>query len=173
MPGLLNPGQQQQPMQQQPGQQMQQPGQQKSAQERFDKFVTNALKILNDPQVTDGIIKKIQSAQDPVDAIGEAALDIVVRLEQSAESNQYPTTANTIFNGMNVIVGAIVKMAEAAGMGPFNDEQKFQAWAWAVAKYLSIAVQQGKITQEQLQMLEQKLQTDPKGQEVLKQLGGA
>jgi len=165
---------QQAPMPQQPqgmmAQQQQGPQQEVPAQEAHDKFVINGMKILHSPEVSDKIINRIKGSDDTVKVVGESAIDIVMRLEQSAGENQFPITANTIVNGLNAIVGEVITLAEAAGASPLSDEQKYQAYSWALGKYLDQGVKSGKITQEQLVQLGQEAMTDEAGANVGKHI---
>lgn len=136
-------------------------------QERFDKYVVNALNILHDEKVTPGIVQRMQSG-DPVDAIGDVAVDIANRLDATAAEQGFEMTANTIINGMNVMVGELCEIAEAAGLEKLSDEQKYQAYSYALSRYLDEAVKMGKITPEELQQLrqgmEQQEQAEMQGQ---------
>jgi len=137
----------------------QQGGQKMDDQTAFDKFVINAMNILHTSKTAEVIIDWIKKSSDTVQAVGDAALDVVKRLEASAEQNKVPITANTIVNGLNVIVGEIVNICEAAGANPLDEEQKYQAYSWAISKYLDDSVKSGKITKDDLvrvtQMIEQ------------------
>ena len=120
-------------------------------QDSYDKFVIEGLKILHDDKAMHSIIKSVMSSENKIDAIGESALVVVKKLESSKVGNTFKITANTIVNGLNVIVGEIVNMAESAGLQKLDKEQKYQAFSWAWSNYLKQAVKSGKITQEELQ----------------------
>ena len=132
-------------------------------QEMFDKLAINALKIIHSEEVTDSTIKRIQGAKDKVDIIGEISLDIMNRLENSAGQNDLTLNANTVSNGLNVIVGEIINLAEAAGVQTLNEEQKYQAFSWAFSNYIDQAVKSGKISEEELIGSGQKLLEDGQG----------
>lgn len=150
------------------------PGQtaQPNAQQAFDKFVMNGLKILHTPEVADGVIQRVQSNPDKIEAIGISALDVAQRLETSASQSGFQTTANTVLHGLNVIVGEVINIAEAAGLPPLEDEQKFQAFSWAISNYISNGVKAGKITKEGLVRLGQTLSQKGSGKVLSEQLGG-
>jgi len=153
-------------------QQPQQPvGQAPDAQDSFDKFVINGLKILHTPDVTENIVQRVQSNQDKIEAIGEASLDIVGRLESSADEKGFPVTANTILNGMNVIVGEVINIAESSGMEPLNEEQKYQAFSWTISNYLNNSVESGKISKEELIQIGEQMKQTEAGQAVAQQAG--
>lgn len=119
-------------------------------QDAFDQFVINGLKILYAPDVAAGIVKRVKANPDTIAAIGDATLDIVARLEKSASKEAKEPVAHTVVNGLNVIMGEIINIVEAAGMQPLEDEQKYQAFSWVVAKYISDAVRTGRVTKEEL-----------------------
>jgi len=149
--GILDQAQQiqEQPSQPMQGNQMQQK-QQRSSQDVFDKFIINAMKIIHTPEVIQGLIDKIKNNPDTVDGVGEAAFDIVMRLENSAEENQVPLTARVMINAMNVIVGELIAIIEASGAKKLSQEQRYQAVSYAISKYLDFAVKSGKISKEDL-----------------------
>jgi len=151
-------------------QQMDNPKQPKnSGQKQYDRFMVNALNILHSEEVTDGIVKRVVVAEDKVDAIGNVALDIINRLEQSAGEKNFQINAGTIINGANSIIGEVIEIAEAAGMEPLNDEQKYQAFSWTISNYLNNAVESGKISKEDLVKLGQEMAQTKEGQAVAKQ----
>ena len=140
--------------------------QKKVNQDSYDKFVLNALEILHSPETTNGIVNRVISAPDKVDAVGEIALDVVTRLEQSAEQNNFQITAGTIMNGTNTIVGEVINIAEAAGMESMNDEQKYQAFSWTVSNYINNAVKSGRISQEELIQIGQQMAQTKEGKDI-------
>ena len=175
---LLNPNQQQAPQaptEQQPQQQqapMEQQGQGQGEeidqQKAFDKFMVNALKILHTPETTDKILARISKNPESIDAVGETALDIVKRLQTSAVENNFPINANTVMNGLNVIIGEIIEIAEAAGVAEFDVEQKYQAFSWAVSNYIDQAVKTGLISKQELIQLGGQMANSPEGQTLIK-----
>lgn len=158
------------PTQQTAQQPAQQPEQQKkqgkfNAQDAFDKFVINGLQILHDEKISASIIKRVKTAKNKVDAVGEAAIDIIGKLESSAQG-QFEIRANTVINGANVIVGEIINIAEAAGMPKLAKEQRYQAYAWAAANYIDRAIKSGRVSKDQLKQVATKLAQSEKGQQI-------
>jgi len=150
MAGLLSTNQgPQQPTEQMPPE----PSKGGSAQDLFDKFVIAAMKIIHTPEVTNSLIKRMKSSTDTVEAIGSIAIDIVTRLDNSANDSGEPYTANAVLNGINVIIGELINIAIAAGAKPLSDEQKYQAFSWAMAKYFESAIKSGKVTPEQMKQV--------------------
>lgn len=130
---------------------------------KFDQYVINALNVIHDEKVTPGLVERMK-AGDPVNAIGDIAVDIAERLDATAEEKQYELKANTIMNGLNVIVGELSELAEAAGIEPLDPEEKYQAYSYALSRYLSDAVEQGKISPQDLQQMKQMLEAEEQGQ---------
>ena len=135
-------------------------------QKAFDQFAINSLKILHSPKVTDTIINRVVKAEDKVDAIGEIALDIINRLEKDAQKRNFKVTANTVIHGANTIVGDIISIAEAAGMEPLNDEQRYQALSWTMSNYINNAVKSGQISKEELIQLGQEASQTKEGKAI-------
>jgi len=143
----------------------------KGAQDAYDKFVINGLEILHNPETTDSIIKQVETNPDTIEGIGEAALNIVNRLEEGAYENKFDFTANTVLNGLNVFVGEVISIIEATGEPPIEDEQKFQAFSWAMSNYISNAVRLGKVSKEELSQLSQELGQTDEGKQIAQQMG--
>lgn len=180
MPGLLAQGQMPQgqaaPQGQMPpepmpqGQQdkpmMEKPATQTTDQEAFDKFVINGLKILHEPQMTDKIAQAVSRAEDPVDTIGDVSLMVVERLEASAVDEKFNMNASAVINGMNAIVGEVINIAEATGIQPLTEDQKFQAFSWTLSNYLGNAVDRGDLKKEDLVSLGEQMAQTPEGQKI-------
>lgn len=131
---------------------------------KFDQYVINALNIIHDEKVTPGLIQRMQ-AGDPVNAIGDIAVDIAERLDATAEEKQFELKANTIINGLNVVVGELSELAEAAGIEPLDPEEKYQAYSYALGRYLEDAVEQGKISPEELQQMRQMMEAEDQAEQ--------
>lgn len=154
MRGLLNQQQPQRQMEQpQPG-----PPQQQDPQEAFDKLVINALKILHDPVVAEKNIARIKKDPDTVAGVGDVAIDVLNRLIDSARESGIAFDLPVIANGLNVIVGEIINICEAAGANPLNEEQRYQAFSWAMSKFLDSAVKAGEIAPEELAQMAQEME---------------
>ena len=128
-------------------------------QEAFDKLSINALKLIHEDKLSNGFIKRIKSTDDTTAAIGETAVEIIMKIEGSAKQNQIEFELEVIVNGLNMIVGELINICEAAGAAPLDEEQRYQAFAWALSKYLDYAVKAGKITQEQLIEMTQEIES--------------
>ena len=165
-PGIEQPTMQDPAMQKQSD--VEQPG--FNAQEAFDKFTINALKILHTPETTDRIISSIKAKPDIIEAIGEQSLNVVRRLEESASGNKFNVKANTVLNGLNVIVGEVINIIEATGVPKLEDEQKYQAYSWAVSNYINEAVKTGRISKEELVKLGEQMGNTKQGQAIAQQI---
>lgn len=141
-------------------------------QDQYDMFVANGISLIHDPKISEGLIKRVAGAADPVDAIARVTLDIVQRLESSAQKNGMELSPTTLAHGANDLMGEVITLAEAAGMQPLNDEQRHQAYSLATALYLDSAVKSGKITPEQLQQMGQEASATPQGQKIAQQVRG-
>jgi len=129
-------------------------------QEAFDKFTVNALNIIHEGKISKSIVDRLKNSDDTVEAIGDVALDITKRIEGGAEGKGMNISANTIVNGLNVVVGELANLAESAGANPLDPEQKYQAYSWALSRYMEDAVSSGKITPQELQQMKASLEQD-------------
>lgn len=136
---------------------------------KFDQYVINALNIIHEKKVTKGIIQRVKD-DDPVNAIGDIAVDIAERIDSSADEKKVSLKANTIINGLNVIVGELAELAEAAGIEPLDDEEKYQAYSYALSRYLADAVDRGKITPQGLQQMQQMIEQEDQAQQSQQQV---
>ncbi len=141
-------------------------------QQQVDAFIANGLKIVHDPKISDMLIARVVNAKNPIPAIADATISIVVRLEHSAKSAGKVLSLTTIAYGGNYIMGEIIASAEAAGMKKMTDEAKYQAYSLAVGKYLDDALKTGKMTKEQLTQLGKDAEGTPLGQKIIAAAGG-
>ena len=141
-------------------------------QDNIDMFLANGIRIVHNKKVSDGFIKQIVGANNPVVAIADATLNVVDRLEGSASENGVGTLPpETLAQVANALMGEIMEMAEIAGLKPLSDDEKYQSFSLAVSKYIDKAVKSGKMSKEELgQMGDQAAQT-PEGQKIMQGMG--
>ena len=170
--GFLNQ-QEQMPQEQveQPDNEQQQPP--SDDQDQFDILMANAMTILYDEKVAAGIVESVASAQNAVEAIAKATLDIFARLEVSAEQNNIQIKDGVKIQGANHIMGEIMTMVEQAGGPQLNEPQRTEAYNFAVSMYLDNAVKSGKMSPEELMALSQEIQQTPDGQQMAQGMGQA
>ena len=138
-------------------------------QEQYDLFVANGITIIHNEKTSDMLIKQILKAEDKVEAVANATLNVVRKLEDSATANKIKLSENVLMHGANVLMGEIIAIAEAAGMEPMPDEEKEHAYSLATSKYIDAAVKTGKITPEQLQQMGEQAKQTPDGQKIVQQ----
>ena len=124
--------------------------------EVLNKYIKNAVKIIHSPKVSDNIIDTVKKSPDVVDAVGEMSVEVANRLNDSASQAQVPFDESIMAHGLNVIVGEVAKVVDAAGIAELTDEQKFQAYSWALSNGIDKAVKTGQISPEQLKQLGKK-----------------
>ena len=134
--------------------------------QQFDLFVSNALNVIHDPQVSQRIIQKLRSASDPVETVAVTVVDIVRRLEAGARNHGVNLNLAVVAQGGNIILNEIVTLEKAAGIPPLSDEQKYQAYSLAVALYINKAVKDGEITPQELQQWAEELKQTKQGQKI-------
>ena len=140
-------------------------------QEETDVFVTNGVQIIHQPNVSDNLIKQIQSSKDPIEGIANATLSIVERLEESSAQNGVQISDTAKIHGSNQLLGEIIKIAELAGVPKLNDDQKYQAFSLAVSRYIDKSVKSGKMPKEQLAQMGKEAGATPEGQKISQQMG--
>lgn len=139
-------------------------------QEQVDIFVVNGMSLIHNEKTSKALINQIVNSPDPIEAVANATITIVGRLEQSAAENKMKLSDITLVHGGNQLMAEIIAVAEAGGMEPFTEEQRFQSFSLAVSKYLKGAVNSGKITPEQLQQMSQEVQATPQGKEIAEKI---
>ena len=136
-------------------------------QEAIDIFVANGMKMIHNPKVSDALISRIVDAENPVQAVADATLSIVLRLEESSKAAGRPLALQTIAYGANILMGEIMSTAEAAGMEKMDEATRYQTYSLAVGKYLDDAIKTGKIPKEELIRLGKEAEGTPIGQKML------
>jgi predicted transcriptional regulator len=140
-------------------------------QQTLDIFVANGIKLIHDEKVTDTLLARIEGSQDKIEGVAFALLDLLGRVEGSAIASKIKLTSIVIVHGMNYLLAELINLAEKAGVIPsLNEEQRKQAFAIAVSKYIDNAVKSGKITPEQLQQMSQQFQATPEGKKIAERL---
>ena len=108
-------------------------------QDNIDMFLSNGIRIVHDKKVSDGFIKRIVGANNPVIAIADATLNVVDRLEGSASERGVGTLPpETLAQVANILMGEIMDMAEIAGLKPLTDDEKYQSFSLALWSGCSI-----------------------------------
>lgn len=144
----------------------------KDADNVLDQFVGNAVKVIHTPKVTDSILRAVKSYQDPVDGVGEESVKIAGKVSEGATASRLPLSVEIVAHGMNAIVGEVATLASASGVVDLNDEQKYQAYSFALSKYLSYALKKGDISEESIIQIGKAAAQTPEGTEVAKRLDG-
>lgn len=136
-------------------------------QDNIDMFLANGIRIVHDKKVSDGFIKRIVGANNPVIAIADATLNVVDRLEGSASERGVGTLPpETLAQVANILMGEIMEMAEIAGLKPLTDDEKYQSFSLAVSKYIDKAVKSGKMSKEELGQMGDRAAQTPEGQKI-------
>ena len=136
-------------------------------QEQYDLFVANGITIIHNEKTSEKLINQILKAEDKVEAVANSTLIVVRKLEDSATANKIKLSENVLMHGANELMGAIIAIAEAAGMEPMTDEQKEHSYSLATSKYIDAAVKTGKITKERLKQMGQEASQTPDGQKIV------
>lgn len=141
-------------------------------QEQVDMVMANGMAMIHDEKISDGFIRKITSAKDPLDEIANATLMVINRLKGDADEKGFELHVGHLAPIANGIMGEIINQVELSGMEPLTEEDKVTAYDLAVAKYLNNAVQTGEITKEELGKWGLAMQQTPEGQKIVEAGGG-
>lgn len=137
-------------------------------QEQFDLFVINGMNIIYDGKMAENIITKTMHAQDPIQGIADALVEIVKRLVGSARQNGMQIKQAVLIHGSNVLLGELLRLLESAGMESLTEEQKVSCWQIAVSIYINQGVQSGKIKKDTLVTNAQMVKQTEQGKQILK-----
>lgn len=170
--GLLNPQQQipANPQEAPPGEPG---GMSPDDQETIDKFLANGIKIVHDMKVSDGLIKSIVDAQNPVIAIADATVGVIDRLESSAANKGKGLSMGRLAQVANILMGEIIRIAETAGLAPLGKEERYQAFSLATSKYIDNAVKTKRMPQEKLVQMGEYAKQTPEGRKIVQEAGSA
>ena len=93
-------------------------------QRTYEDFVGQLINVAYEEGTANMIASQLQNAQDPVEAVANAAAIVVSRVASSAGENQVPVTRPMIVRATAELVGDIGKnMAESVGAQPLDDNQ--------------------------------------------------
>lgn len=123
-------------------------------QEEFDQFVINSLNIVHNKKTTPKILKSLKSNPDTVDAVADMAVILTNRL---LGAKKKPISGAAFIQGINVMVGELITLAESAGANPLNEEQRYQAYSSAISQVLNEAVSSKKMKPQDLERIKAKL----------------
>ena len=138
-------------------------------------FIANGLRLIHDRKISDNFIKKIVNSDDPVEAIADATLMVVDKVEQEATKSGVKLPDGNLAQIGNIFMGEIITIAESSGMDKLSNEDKYRAYSIAVSKHIDTSVKSGKITPDQLQKMSQQAEQSPEGQKMkalMEQMGG-
>lgn len=102
-------------------------------QAQYEKFVTNGLTLIE--KASPQLIKRMQVAQNPVEALATATVQVVTRLEDSAAKAGQQLAPEVLIHGGLEIMGTLAEAAEAAGVHTFTEEEIESASFAAMDQY--------------------------------------
>lgn len=111
----------------------------------FDMFVANGMKAIHGEKTRDTFLNRIKSAKNPVEAVVDATLLLVKRLEAQREFDDL-----VLLDGSNILMGQLIEVAEAAGVHKFTDDERQIAYAAAIERYTKEGLAKGKYKKEDL-----------------------
>ena len=142
---------------QQPVRQQQQADIPKETKRQFELFVVNGQRVIE--QRKDLLLNQI-SVQDPMEGIAQATFVIIKRIEDAGLKAGTQLDPTAIAFAANVLMGTLMQMYEEKSGQKLTDEQRYQAFSYAVSLYLDDAIKTGRITKdEMLQMSDMQRET--------------
>lgn len=128
---------------------------------QIEEFVINGSELLYAEDSREGVMKILESSQNPAEGIGNVALMIVQKLESSLQGG---VGDEVLLAGAVQLVDEIAGFGEEAGLFQVDENMIQMALAYAVQEYIKGGLAKGKYTQEELmqgvQALEQEAPTE-------------
>ena len=143
------------------------------AQDTFDMFVAQGIKIANDESTVSKFIDMIVGAKNPVVPIADATITVIDRLQSSSDKQGKNIPMGHLAQVGNIVMGEIIEIAESAGLKPLSKEERSEAYALAVSKYLGTSVKSGKLPEETLIQMADTVHQTPAGQQVMQRVSGS
>jgi hypothetical protein len=125
------------------------------AQDNYDIFVAQGIKLAS--QAADRLKGKAS-----IDVLGNTLYEIVNKIDDEGRKHGITFDISILLHGSNEILGQLIDMSGVQ----INEEQIKAVIGTAVGKYLQNAIKTGKMTQEQIiQLAQQAQQSMPQGQQ--------
>jgi|GEM_PF-6287152 len=116
----------------------------------YERFVDNGLKIIANEKMAPHILKRIQEAEQPAEGLAAASVNIIVRLEQSAQENGRQLDPAILLHGGQELLEAIANMATAFDVHAFTEKEIESALYIAMDQYGTQAVANGTLNKDAL-----------------------
>ncbi len=136
-------------------------------QELFDIFVINGMEIIYDENQAKSMLPRLGTNENPVKAIAELLVDIIMRITSSAKEAGKKIPPEVVLHGSNLLFGELLKVLEAAGMEALTEEQKVEIWQLASSLYIDQAIKSGEMTEQELITLSQQIKQTDEGKKIL------
>jgi len=155
--GLLAGQMQSQPSQQSPLT----PDQEKT----LGKFIANGMRLIHSEQTRDMVLRRLQVGE-PVNAVADATLNIILQVERDAENKGIPVDDDIKAAGASELMSQIIEVGETAGIFEMDEQQIKDAAGQAVGKYFQQGIDSGKIPIEKLQQMDQSFRQEAAREEM-------
>lgn len=134
-------------------------------QSSYDRFVTNGMQMLYNPQALPQLLESVRGDGNPIQGLANALVTLVTRLEDSAEQAGDQVSGDVMLHGGTELLEQMVELAEEAGVHKFTDEEIESALYLAMDTYRTTRQQQGRLPEEQLAAdMQQLVQADVAGE---------
>ncbi len=112
----------------------------------YDQFVDNALSAIYDDKSLPQIIESLKGDGNPVDGLANTAVNVVVRVQDSAEQADQAISPDVVFNAGIEILEDLAELAATAGVHEFTAQEVEGATFQAMAAFDEFAADDDTVT---------------------------
>jgi len=131
---------------------------------QLDAYSDNATKIIYSEKSQAAILQELQTFDNPVQNIAEAANHIHRLLQESMEKDREQMTDKVMFLGATHVVSELINLAESAGLFSLDDKGRIDALQSTLMVYFKRGIENGTIDPVELQKEIEPLLTDEQRQ---------
>lgn len=146
MAGLMKPGKEAAPAQQGGEESNVSP----EEQEQYNAFVANGMNLIYEEKGLQNMVKSLDGDGNPVGGLANTLVNVVSRLEGSAEQSGKPIDDDVLYHGSVELLEQLAEMAEKANVHEFSEEDLESALYLALDQYREAKQQQGKLPEDGL-----------------------
>lgn len=120
-------------------------------QAQYDDFVDKGLQLIYDDKAMPQVLQILRGDGDPKEGLANAAVMIVMRLEDSARQAGKQLSQDVIYHGGVEILEDLANLSKESGIHSFTDQDREGALYQALDIYRSMRQQQGTLHQEEIE----------------------
>lgn len=115
------------------------------------KLVTRGLELLHSKQTRDKIIQSLKDSTDPVQGVADQAKAIIQRADSMTRTDGIEISPISKITGGKDLVDEIAELAEAAGLGPMDEDDRELSHSVSMQDYIKEEIAAGRIDPAELQ----------------------